>query len=114
MNDFAVWCAMVAITFIITLAAISFSQWVEYKKMALKFPAYELDDLELDPELVAYDKGRRDGMEEAATYLETRFIDRDPLAKAIRTLKDNGDPCEDCGFPLPVHDASCVSRNEKL
>lgn len=89
------WFPMIVIVFIIApFASICFSQWIEYKKLALKLPAYELD-----PELVAYDKGRRDGMEESAVYLETRFIDRGPLAKAIRTLKDNGDPCDDCGCP---------------
>ncbi len=48
------------------------------------------------------------GLERAAVYLEEGFYDRSPLAKAIRTLKDGGEPCEHCGYPLPQHESSCV------
>lgn len=51
------------------------------------------------------------GMEDAAVYVESGFYDLSPLAKALRTLKDGGTPCEDCGYPLPEHDPSCVSKN---
>lgn len=55
-------------------------------------------------------KGRHEGMEEAASYVETRFYDRSATATAIRTLEKGGVPCEDCGYPLPEHDSSCVSK----
>lgn len=61
----------------------------------------------------AFDAGYSAGMERAAEYLESGFYDRSPLAKAIRTLKDGGEPCEDCGYPLPEHDPSCVSRHHQ-
>lgn len=51
------------------------------------------------------------GMEYAAAYMDTRFFDCSAYAKAIRTLADGEEPCEDCGYPLPTHDPSCVSRN---
>lgn len=102
MNEFLTLALVFTIAPLLTIA---FSQWIDYKKMALGPGA------NLDAELSAYDKGRRDGMEEAAAYLETRFIDRGPLAKAIRTLKEHNTPCEDCGYTLPTHDPSCVSRH---
>ncbi len=55
-----------------------------------------------------WDGGYAAGMERAAEYIESGFYDRSPLAKAIRTLKDGGEPCEHCGYPLPQHESSCV------
>jgi predicted amidophosphoribosyltransferase len=47
------------------------------------------------------------GMSRAANIIE----DQHPCgATCIRTVRDGGNPCEDCGYPLPSHDPTCVAR----
>lgn len=54
----------------------------------------------------------KEGMERAAALLEaTGPYDHSPLATMIRTVANGGTPCEDCGYPLPKHDPTCVSRH---
>lgn len=50
----------------------------------------------------------RDGMLRAAELVEDQFP---CVATMIRTVADGGTPCEDCGYAVPAHDPTCVSRN---
>lgn len=56
-----------------------------------------------------FDLGFEAGLERAAEYLDDMGFH--PTATAIRTMKDGGSPCEDCGYSLPTHDPSCVSKD---
>lgn len=55
-----------------------------------------------------YELGYEAGMERAAEFVEE--CGHHPIARAIRTLKDGGKPCDDCGGNLPEHDPTCVAR----
>lgn len=60
-------------------------------------------------EMNDYQKGVKDGMSRAADFVDE--CGHGPIATAIRSMRDGHDPCEDCGYPLPSHDPTCVSRS---